>query len=264
VLIDAKIYEVSLTGAFANGIAAFLQKRGTNAAGAPAGASRNLAASLAGGAVNLTTGALVGQSRELLAFLSTQETEARTRVISAPSVIATDSISATINVGTEVPTLSSQAVTGVQSGGSSLFANTIQNRQTGVTLGITARVNPSGIVTLMINQEVSAPQAPSAGGINSPSFSKRTVATQVTVEDGDTIAIGGIISESNTYSSAGIPLLHRLPIVGYAFGSKSMGRERTEMVIFMTPRVIYDTNEIAEASEELKGRMRRLRKYYRE
>lgn len=264
VLLEAKIYEVSLTGAFANGIAAFLQKRGTNSLGAPGNASRDYAASLVGGAVNLTAGALVGQSRELLAFLSTQETESRARVISAPSVIATDSIPANINVGTEVPTLASQAVTGVQSGGSSLFANTIQNRQTGVTLAITARVNPSGIVTLQINQEVSAPQAPAAGSINSPSFSKRSISTQVTVEDGDTIAIGGIINESNTSSSAGIPVLHRLPIIGYAFGSKSISRERTELIIFMTPRVIYDTNEISEASEELKGRMRRLRRYIQE
>jgi general secretion pathway protein D len=214
--------------------------------------------------VGLTAGALVGQSRELLAFMSTQDVESRSKVISAPSIIATDSIAATINVGTEVPTLASQAVTGVQSSGSSLFANTIQNRQTGVTLSITARVNPSGIVTLIVNQEVSAPQGAASGGIQSPSFSKRSINTQVTVEDGDTIAVGGIINESNTYSSSGIPFLHRLPVIGAAFGSRSYGKERTELIVFMTPRVIYDTNEISEASEELKGRLRRLRKYIRE
>jgi len=116
----------------------------------------------------------------------------------------------------------------------------------------------------MINQDISAPQAPAAGGIQSPSFSKRTVQTQVTVEDGDMIAIGGIINESNTYSTAGFPFLHRLPVIGAAFGSRSYGRERTEMIVFMSPRVIYDTNEISEASEELKNRLRRLRKYIRE
>ncbi len=264
VLIDAKIYEVSLTGAFANGIAAYIQNRNAPTAGAPTLASRMLSGALAGGNVTLTAGALVGQSRELLAFMSSQDVETRARVISAPSVIATDSISASINVGTEVPTLASQAVTGAQSSGNSLFANTIQNRQTGVTLSITARVNPSGVVTLIVNQEVSAPQAAAPGGIQSPSFSKRSVNTQVTVEDGDTIAIGGIINESNTYSSAGIPFLHRLPVVGAAFGSRSYSRERTELIIFMTPRVIYDTNEITEASEELKGRLRRLRKYVKD
>lgn len=264
VLIDAKIYEVSLTGAFANGIAAFIQNKSAPADGAPTLASRALNGFLSGGAVGLTAGALVGKSRELLFFMSTQDVESRSRVIAAPSIIATDSIAATINVGTEVPTLASQAVTGVQSGGSSLFANTITNRQTGVTLSITARVNPSGIVTLIVNQDVSAPQGASSGGIQSPSFSRRSINTQVTVEDGDTIAIGGIINESNTYSSTGIPFLHRIPVLGAAFGSRSYGKERTELVVFMTPRVIYDTNEISEASDELKGRLRRLRKYMRE
>ncbi len=264
VLVDAKIYEVSLTGGFANGVAAYIQNRNAPIDGAPKLATRALNGFLSGGTIGLTAGALVGQSRELLAFMSSQDVESRSRVISAPSVIATDSIAATINVGTEVPTLASQAVTGVQSGGNSLFANTIQNRQTGVTLAITARVNPSGIVTLIVNQDVSAPQGASSGGIQSPSFSRRSIQTQVTVEDGDTIAIGGIINESNTYSSAGIPFLHRLPVIGAAFGSRSYGKERTELIVFMTPRVIYDTNEIAEASEELKGRLRRLRKYVKE
>lgn len=264
VLIDAKIYEVSLTGAFANGIAAYIQSRTAPIEGAPKLGTRALQGFLSGGAVGLTAGALVGQSRELLAFMSTQDVETRSKVIAAPSIIATDSIAATINVGTEVPTLASQAVTGAQSSGSSLFANTIQNRQTGVTLAITARVNPSGIVTLIVNQDVSAPQGASSGGIQSPSFSRRSINTQVTVEDGDTIAIGGIINESNTYSSSGLPFLHRLPVIGAAFGSRSYGKERTELIVFMTPRVIYDTNEISEASDELKSRLRRLRRYVKE
>ncbi len=262
VLIEARIYEVSLTNSMASGVAYFLQKQGDS--GNQALTTKNVLGNLSSGALNLTAGALVGKSRELLAYLSAQEGTTRTKVISAPSIIATDSIAASINVGTEVPTLSAQAVTGVQSGGSSLFAQNIQNRNTGVTLSITARVNPSGIVTLMINQEVSAPEAPSAGSIQSPSFSKRSVQTQVTVQDGDTIAIGGIINESNTSSSGGIPFLHRLPGIGAAFGSKSIAKERTELIVFMTPRVIYDTNDISEASDELRGRLKRLNKMIKE
>jgi general secretion pathway protein D len=262
VLIDAKIYEVSLTGAFASGVSAFLQSRG--ASGNVTLPTRQVIGGLSDGALGLTAGALVGRSRELLAFLALQETSSRAKVISAPSVIATDSIPANINVGVEVPTLTAQAVSPIQSGGSSLFANTVANRQSGVSLNIVARVNPSGIVTLMINQEVSAPQAPAVGGIQSPSFSRRNVSTQVTLQDGDTIAIGGIISETDTEASAGVPGLHRIPILGHAFGSKSRSKERTELVVFMTPRVIYDTNEVTEASEELKSRLRRIAKIIRE
>jgi general secretion pathway protein D len=213
----------------------------------------------------MSAGMLIGQSRELLAYLSATENNTRARVLSAPSLIATDSVPASINVGTEVPTLTAQAVTDAQQGGSSLFANSVQNRNSGVTLNVMARVNPSGIVTLTINQEVSAPIAPAAtSAIQSPSFSKRTVQTQVTVQDGDTIAIGGIINESNGQSSAGIPGLHRLPILGTFFGSRSYSKERTELVIFLTPRVIYDMNDVVDASEELKSGLRRLSKFIRE
>ncbi|MBA3976214.1 MAG: type II secretion system protein GspD [Candidatus Solibacter sp.] len=259
VLIETKIYEVSLSGALSYGVSAYLRDKAATAAG-----SRQLLGQLTNTGVNLTFGALIGQSRALFAALSTGEVRDRTRVISAPSIIATDSVPASINVGIEVPVLQSQAVTGVQASGSSLFANTISNRKTGVTLSITPRVNPSGVVTLEVNQEVSAPQAPGTGAIQSPSFSQRTISTQVTVEDGDMIAIGGIISETRGDSSSGVPFLHRLPIVGAAFGGKSSNLSRTELVIFITPRVIYDTSDVAEASDELKSKMRRLQRLMQE
>ncbi|MEO8661454.1 MAG: type II secretion system secretin GspD [Bryobacteraceae bacterium] len=266
VLIEAKIYEVSLTGALSGGVQAFLQRQdAAPPTGFPAAGTRTFQGSNIGATgAALTSGILVGRSRELLASMTAFEDTRKGKIISAPSIIATDSIAATIVVGSEVPTLSSTSVTPIQSGGNSLFANTINNRQSGVTLSVIARVNPSGIVTLVINQEVSAPVPPAASAsIQSPSFSKRTVNTQVTVQDGDTIAIGGIIQETDTISSSGIPLLHRIPGIGFAFGSKSNSKERTELIIFMTPRVIYDTNEITEASDELKSQMHRVGKIIR-
>lgn len=261
VLIDAKIYEVTLTGALAAGVSAYLQS--LNDPQASVGTRKPLATSTVDGLL-FSVGALVDESRELLTFLQAQENNTRAKVLSAPSVIATDSIPASITIGSEVPTLTAQAVSGIQAAGTSLFTNTIANRDTGVTLSILARVNPSGIVTLVIDQEVSAPVPPPAGAIQSPSFTKRTVQTQVTVQDGDTIAIGGIISETETMSSGGIPGLHRIPILGYAFGAKSRSSERTELIVFMTPRVIYDTNQITEATEELKSRFRKLNRILRE
>jgi general secretion pathway protein D len=259
VLIEARIYEVSLTGAFASGVQAFLQRRANNT-------NRQLVGQSTGAGINLTAGLLVGQSRELLAFLSMQEDERRARVINSPQIIATDNIPASINVGTQVPTLTSQAVSpGVQTGGTSLFTNQVSARNAGVNFDITARVLPSGIVTLEINQEVSAPIPPAASAaIQSPSFSQRNVRTQVTVQDGDTIAIGGIMTESDTFSTSGIPGLHKLPIVGNVFGSRSRSKERTELVVFITPRVIYDIPEVVEASEEIRARFKRLNKIMKE
>src|SRR5208283_460412 len=101
--------------------------------------------------------------------------------------------------------------------------------------------------TMLINQQISNPQAPSASAaIQSDSFSNRSFQTQITVQDGDTVAIGGIIQESTTESSSGIPFLQRLPIIGAAFGGKSKTTDRTELIVFFTPHVIYDTMSIAE------------------
>ncbi len=262
VLIEAKIYEVTLTGALSAGVSAYLQDKG---AAIPSGFSKNLVGNATSAGINLTSSALVGESYRLLLSLSASEVSQHARVVSAPAIIATDSVPANINVGIQVPTLSSQALTGFQSNGSSVFANNITNRDSGVTMSIMARVNPSGIVTLIINQEVSSPVAPAAGAaIQSPSFSKRTVQTQVTVQDGDTVAIGGIINEQNTSTNAGVPFLSRLPIVGFAFGSRQSDRTRTELIIFMTPRVIYDMNTVSEATDELKGRLRKLNKYLKD
>lgn len=260
VLIEARIYEVDITNEFTSGVTAYLQNR--NAANTPSLSTNKILGSLVGDTTALTAGALVGKTRQLLAFVQLQEDQQKAKTISAPSIIATDSIPASINVGDQVPTLSSQAVTGVQVNGSSAFANTISNVQTGTTLNILARVSPSGIVTMVINQNVSAPIPAPAGSanINSPSFSQRTLTTQVTVEDGDTIALAGIMNESSTLSTSGIPVLERLPDIGALFGGHSITKMRTELIVFMTPRVIYDTNEVDEASDELKARLKKLRK----
>jgi len=266
VLIDAKIYEVDLNGTFSAGVEAFLQQKGaTNAAGITStqllGSNNN---GTFGGTI-LSAGTLVGQSRQLLAMLQLEETKSKTKVLSSPSVIATDSIPASITIGDSVPTLSSQAVNpGISSGGTSLFTQTISNTSTGIGLNILARVNSSGVVTMVINQTVTAPEAnPTNTNIDSPSFSQRNVSTQVTVQDGDTIAIGGIISESTTESSSGIPLLDRIPYLGAAFGQKSYTKQRTELIVFLTPRVIYDTNQVQDATQELKDKVKGLRKIIR-
>ena len=275
VLIEARIYEVDLTGAFSSGVTAYLQQ--LNGSGAPvttttggtSGTSGSttttngsqsiplqLLGSLVGGSTTLSAGTLVGNSRELLGMVNFQVTNGKGKTIATPSIICTDSIPATFNFGVSVPTLSSQAVTGVQVAGSSAFANTINNVDTGTTLNIMAHVNSSGIVTMMINQQVSAAVPTTSSSIGSPSFSQRSIQTQITVQDGDTVAIGGMIDELDNYSTQGIPFLNRIPIVGAALGSRSYSKSRSELVIFLTPKVIYDTDQILDASDELKSRLK--------
>jgi general secretion pathway protein D len=257
VLIEAKIYSIDLTHAFSSDVQAKLQQvSGSTTPATSHSFFSQFISDFGNGTTNLSTAALVGKTRQLLAAVQLQETEGRSKVLSAPSVIATDSIPASINVGTEVPTLTAQAVTGVQSGGSSLFANSVSGQNTGVTLSILARVTPTGVVTMIINQDVSSAIPTTSSSISSPSFDKKSIQTQITVQDGDTVAIGGIIDERNSSSMSGIPVLHRIPVIGAAFGFRSYNKARTELIIFITPRVIYDSNQMQDATDELKGRLK--------
>ena len=271
VMIEAKVYEVDLTDALSAGVSAFLQNRSAAGAQQLPGNERKLQAGFGtpegGGIASLTAslGTLVGKTRELVAFLSAAETRSQARVISAPSILASDNLPASINVGTEVPVLTSQAlVSGAQVSGSSLFTNTIQNRDTGVILTITPRINSSGLVTLQIQQEVSAPLAPASGGIQSPSIQKRSVSTQAVVQDKETIALGGIIQETNTLTKNRIPLLGDIPYVGALFGNTSRSTQRTELIILLTPTVIRDVAEARVAAAEFRNKLRDLRKIIEE
>ena len=269
VLIDAKIYEIDLSGDMTFGVETYLQKAGTTNPKVPAHQLLGSVAPNAAGTVQaiLTAGTMVGQSRQLLAYLQANETNSKTKVLSSPSVIATDSIPASITVGDSVPTVSSIATSNVQQNGNSLFTNSISNTSTGIGLNILARVNASGVVTMVINQNVTAPipnplaASGSAGSdINSPSFSQRNVSTQVTVQDGDTIAIGGIITDNATESLNGVPFLDRIPFIGFLFGTRTTTKQRTELIVFLTPRVIYDTTQMLDATEELKEKVQGLQK----
>jgi general secretion pathway protein D len=257
VLIEMKIYELDLTGAFSEGLTAYLEQAGTNGTGL----GRALNVAVSNGGLGLSLGTLVGASREILGVLQAQETKGQARIISSPSIIATDSIPATMNVGTDVPVLTSQAVVGgVQSNGSNVFSNTVSSESTGITMSITARVSPSGVVTMLVNQDVSAPEPSTSSGINSPSFSQRQFQTQITVQDGDTIAVGGAIQEQKTSTITGVPFLIHIPILGALFGSKSTSLSRTELIVFITPKVLYDTNQLLDATEEIQDSLKHMKK----
>jgi len=113
---------------------------------------------------------------------------------------------------------------------------------------------------MLIDQDVSSPQPSTTSGIDSPSFSQRQFQTQLTVQDGDTVAIGGAIQEQKTSTVTGVPWLIRIPFIGGLFGSKSTSVSRTELIVFITPKVLYDTNSLQDATEEIKDSLKSLKK----
>ena len=263
VLINVKIYEVVLDNELSMGISAFLQDRNKPIVSPPSVTTATFGSGGGSAGLNLAAKFLTGHTRELVAFLNAQETRNRSRVLSAPSIIASDNVAANIQVGSQIPILTSQGVVPGGTGGGSLFSNTISNRNTGVILNVTPRINAGGWVTLTVQQEVSSPGPPPTSGIQSPSINIRSVDTQVTIKNGQTIALGGIISESDGISRNRIPLLGRIPGVGLLFGNTSKKKSRTELIALITPHVIEDIDQATDLTEALKSTLKGLKKELR-
>src|SRR5262249_24975894 len=146
------------------GLSAILQNRGTLA-------NPQTTASFTT-SLSATTFAFIGRSRELVAFLNAQENRSRVRTLSAPSVLVSNNSTAQVQVGAEVPIPTSSAASAAQQNGSTLFAQTIQFRDTGVILNVTPQINEGGNVTLTISQEVSQATANTTSSINAPLIGK--------------------------------------------------------------------------------------------
>jgi general secretion pathway protein D len=267
VLIEARVYEVTLTGDLALGLSHFLERT--------SGKERKPLASFTSEHVRLgdvavpmglqaSVGMLVGASREYLAFLTASENRSRVRVLSAPTVLATDNAEARIQVGAEVPILTSTVATGAQSQGSTLFANTVQGRDTGVILTVKPRITSTGMVSLTIAQEISTAQPNTTTTIQSPTIQKRLVTTHAVVQTGQTVALGGLIQNNITLNRNRVPLLGDLPGLGVLFGSTTRNAVRTELVVLLTPRIIQDVPTFAAGTRELIERLRELRQGFKQ
>jgi general secretion pathway protein D len=257
VFIEARVYEVTLTGDLEFGVEYHLQQN--------SGKYRDLLGSITSTGLALQAGVAVGATRELFTFLTASQNRSRVRVLSAPTVLATDSSPARIQVGSSVPVLTSQGITaGAIAGSSSLFTNTINNVDTGVILSITPRITSTGLVNLVIDQEISsAIPAPVGAGIQSPSFSKRSVVTHAVAQDGQMIALGGLMQYNVTTTTNRVPLLGDIPLLGALFGSTSYVTSKTELIVLLTPRIISTLSGALDASRELREKLPELRREFR-
>jgi general secretion pathway protein D len=259
VLIDAQIFEVVLDNSISLGLSATLQNRGTLP-------NTETAASFAtpqgGGpkALTASTFALVGRTQALVAFLNASENRSRVRTLSAPSVLVSDNMSASFTVGADVPIITSSAATNAQANGSSVFAQSIQFRSTGVIMNVKPQINESGNVTLEIQQEVSQASANTTSSVSAPVIGKSAVSSTIVVQDSQTIGLGGFIRESSELASNRIPLLGRIPGVGVLFGDTRRGNIRTELIILITPHVLKTHEDADLATNELKAKLKEVQK----
>jgi general secretion pathway protein D len=264
VLIEARVYEVDLSGDLSFGVEYALQKHGTAASSSATPTGLQFGGGYSSGSLGLSAGGVIGYTRELMAFLTASENRSRVRTLSAPTVLATDSTNARIQVGESVPVLTSQGVSGVAVGGTSSFAETITNVDTGIILSVTPRITSTGLVSLQIDQEISNEVPPPAGSsITSPTFSKRSVSTHAVAQDGQTIALGGLISYQYSKTVTRIPLLGDIPWLGALFGSTSYVTTETELIVVLTPRIISTLPGAIAATGELRDKLKDLRREFK-
>lgn len=181
------------------------------------------------------------------------ETISNVRTISSPSLMVRNNVNANINVGRQVPVQSTSFITGSSEG--STIGN-VRFISTGVTLNVTPRVNPGGLVYLQISQEVSSPGDAGVGG--NPIINTRTINTEVAVQSGQTVLLGGLIEDTELEGKSGVPGLQRVPGLGALFRSTRTSQDRTETLVLITPTVVESTDQLSELSDEISRQFRGL------
>jgi general secretion pathway protein D len=176
-----------------------------------------------------------------------------TKVVSNPHLAALDNQKATIKVGDRIP-IPANATVG---GATNVITTTTQYIDTGVLLQVTPHINAGGLVTLEVDAEVSTPGTSTDPNVGPP-INTRSVQTLLAVPSGQTMIMGGLIRETKQNTSAGLPLISRIPVLGGLFGNQDLKNDRTELVLFITPRVVESEIDTKRFIDDLRRKMERL------
>ncbi|MEY3219141.1 MAG: hypothetical protein RIT27_498 [Pseudomonadota bacterium] len=206
--------------------------------------------------VSYITGSISG-------VLNALNTEGRVELLSRPSLLVKNNQEATINVGSDEPTITrmNQTQTGISTGVTT--SNEVQYRKTGIILKVKPQINEDGIVNMTVKQEVSALGADRTAE-KLPSFRQRVIDTSLVVRDGTAVVMGGLIQTSTNDSNEGIPLLKDVPVLGKLFQSQSKSRTRTELVVIIVPQVIHPDNDNREYVLQFRDRMSEVKRLMEE
>jgi len=185
--------------------------------------------------------------------LSALEQVTHVEVVSSPEVMVLNNQTATLQVGDRVPIITEQAVSTIS--GDAPIVNSVQYEDTGVILKVTPRVNRGGMVMMDISQEVSEVSSSTSSTIQSPTIQQRKITSSVAVQDGETIALGGLISDNRSKSKAGIPLLEDIPVLGNLFRDSGYKNDRTELMVLITPHVVDNLRKARKVTDELRRKL---------
>lgn len=261
VVIEATIAEVTLNDRLQYGVQYYLET-GFGSAGftvrdAGSSPSGTLGSPIpqAGSGLNLAVSS--GGARVVLNALSSIT---NVKVVSAPTLAVLNNQTARLQVGNQVPVRTQQSQS-TDNTDSPVISN-IEYKDTGVILKVTPRINSNNDVSMDVQQEVSSivnDAASTQADALAPTISTRRIGSIVSVANGQTVVLGGLIQENQQNGRSGVPVLQDIPLLGNLFSSTSNSRDRTELVVFITPRVIRNAADAQAIAEELRSRMEALR-----
>lgn len=265
VLIDATIVEVTLKDELQYGIQWFFSHNnaGTNEiSGGDGGISmKELGKGIMTGGL---TYAFASDSGDIKALLSANASKNNINVISSPSLMVLNNQEASIKVGDSVPIRTSEStntntVNNVDPNNGVVVTSGIQMVDTGINLSIRPRVNSGGLVLMDILQTVNQATQTTAltGGsnIDSPTIQKREVESSVVIQSGETIVLGGLIREENTNNKNGVPILYDIPYIGPLFGGTTRNKNKSELVVLITPRVVNTRQDAQFITDEFRRKL---------
>lgn len=241
VLIEVTVAEVSLNDKSQIGIEWLFERTLSDGRSIQGGTLGGLGLGTTGFVLNGYNAAGVLKAK-LNALASTNQAS----ILSSPRIVARNGESASIEVGQEVPIITSQQ-SALSSTGNTLSSTgilqTIQYRNTGVILKVKPVIHSNNQVDLDVSQEVSAAESTLTGVNNSPTFGKRKVETRLSLKNGSTVLLGGLISSNGSDGSAGIPYLKDIPLLGNLFSNNTTNSVKTELIVLITPYIISDDEE---------------------
>jgi general secretion pathway protein D len=268
VLIQVMVAEVGLSDKLQYGVEWWLKNLTFSSGGkswaAQAGLDTGLVSPAA--AANPTTSApadgvasgfnylIFNKAGDITGLFNLLATNTDVNILSAPHVLASDGKTAKIEVGSEEPVITQTVSTPTTVASTGITtSNSVQYRPTGILLEVKPTINASGLVNLNMTQEVSSRGTNvSVGGSVYPSFTKRKVSTEVTIEEGKTLVVAGLIQDRGDKSNQGVPLLKDVPIFGTLFGTQKNQFDKTELLIAITPFVVRNKNEAEQITREFR------------
>lgn len=228
VMLEVVIAEVKLTGSFAKGVDFAIQNGSL-------GKTNNTVSYNSNGGFGYSVVGINGHVN-----IDLNQTDGLINVLSRPTILVRDGVSASISVGDDIPTVGSTTSDPING---QRETTTIQYRTTGIDLLVTPTINAQGTVIMSIEQNISnlSPDGVSVGG--SPSIFERKLSTEVVAGDGQTVMLGGLISENKSSNASSVPFFGSVPLIGHLFRSDSDSSDKTELVILVTPRIINSIEE---------------------